>query len=215
MPARPSVDGDYRNRGKATACSAAAPVSKRSRRTGAEPPLLGHSVPRVAITRMAEARRSLLVWVRRRHRESDSAADPAALELHDYRSAGAMQSSAAPAGTAAGVAKRSRQLARAHECSPSRAIAPDTATVAAGPRDRGRAVDGAGRLQSGVERDPSSGHVRSLSVERRSQIGDGKETSAPSAPDYCSALIPSRATVGALVVNPRIPQRARLAPIAC
>ena len=47
--------------------------------------------------------------VRRRHRESDNAAGPAGLELHDYRSAAAMQSSAAPGGTAAGVALQQRR----------------------------------------------------------------------------------------------------------
>jgi len=49
-------------------------------------------IPRVAITRMTEAGRSLLaswpVGSGRCHRESDSAAGAADLELHDYRSAG-------------------------------------------------------------------------------------------------------------------------------
>ena len=44
--------------------------------------------------------------VRRCHRESNSAADPAGLVLHDYRSAGANQLSAAPGRTAAGVANQ-------------------------------------------------------------------------------------------------------------
>ena len=51
-----------------------------------------HRIPRVAITRMTEAGRSLLVsWPvgsGRCHRESDSEAGTVGLEPHDYRSAG-------------------------------------------------------------------------------------------------------------------------------
>jgi hypothetical protein len=50
---------------------------------------------------------------------------------------------------------------------------------------------------------------RALPVEGRSPVGDGKETSAPAAPDCCSALIPSGAAVGAPLLDPEDTQRPR------
>jgi hypothetical protein len=65
-----------------------------------------------ALQSRAWARRDDRSWsgVRRRHRKSNSAADPAGLELHDCRSARPTQSSAAPGGTAAGVANQESQV---------------------------------------------------------------------------------------------------------
>jgi len=76
--------------------------------------------PRVALTRMTKAGRSLLAsWPAgsgRCPRESDSAAGAAGLKLHDYPSAGANQQSAPPGETSAGVALQSRRCWRAHDC---------------------------------------------------------------------------------------------------